>query len=183
MMDIDKLIDEVIAREGGYSNHKADRGGPTNFGITEQVARAYGYKGDMKALSRATAVAIYRQRYWTGPKLDQLAAIFPEIGHEIFDTGVNMGPATAVRFVQRVLNVCNRGAVDYPDITADGQVGPMTLAAAKALKAKRGPKTGEVIRAAIDGLQACRYVEIAEANKSQEAFAWGWLANRVGVLA
>lgn len=181
-MDINKLIDEVIAREGGYVNHPNDRGGPTNFGITEQVARAYGYKGDMKALPRATAAEIYRKRYWSGPKLDQLAAILPEIGDEMFDTGVNMGPATAVRFVQRVLNACNRGAVDYPDITADGQVGPMTLAAAKALKEKRGPKTGGVVRAAIDGLQAARYIEIAESNKSQESFAWGWLANRVGAL-
>jgi lysozyme family protein len=27
--DIDQLIDDLITREGGYSNHPADRGGPT----------------------------------------------------------------------------------------------------------------------------------------------------------
>lgn len=182
-MDIDKLIDGVIEREGGYSNHPADRGGPTNFGITEQVARAFGFKGDMRAMTRATAVTIYRQRFWTGPRFDQVAAIFPQLAHEMFDTGVNMGPGVAARFLQRVLNVCNRGAVDYPDITADGQIGPMTLEALRALKAKRGEKAGDVLRAAIDGLQAARYVEIAEKNPSQEAFAWGWLASRIGALA
>ena len=39
-MTIDQLIDDVIAREGGYSDHPADRGGPTRWGITERVARA-----------------------------------------------------------------------------------------------------------------------------------------------
>ncbi len=181
-MNIETLIAEVIQREGGYVNHPADRGGPTNFGITQQVARAYGYKGDMRALPRATAVAIYRKLYWTDPKLDQLAAVFPEIGHELFDTAVNMGAATAARFVQRVLNVCNRGAVDYPDIATDGNIGRLTIAAAQGLKDKRGKGAGEVLRKAIDGLQATRYVEIAESNPSQEAFSYGWLANRVGVL-
>ena len=55
--------------------------------------------------------------------------------------------------------------------------------ALRALKAKRGEKAGDVLRAAIDGLQAARYVEIAEKNPSQEAFAWGWLASRIGALA
>lgn len=182
-MSIDQLIDSVIAREGGYVNNPNDRGGPTNWGVTQQVARAYGYRGDMKTLPRATAAAIYKERYWTAPKFDQIAAVFPQIAHELFDTGINMGPATAGKFVQRVLNVCNRGAVDYPDITADGIIGRMTIAAAEGLKAKRGIAAGDVLRAAVDGLQAARYVEIAEGNKSQETFAYGWLANRVGVLS
>lgn len=182
-MDIERLIDAVIEREGGYTNHPADRGGPTNFGITQQVARAFGFKGDMRSLPRATAVAIYRERYWTGPKLDQIAAIFPQLSHEMFDTAVNMGPAIVVRFLQRVLNVCNRGASDYPDISADGVVGRMTIAAAQGLKDKRGAAAGEVVRKAIDSLQGARYVEIAEKNASQEAFAYGWFANRLGILS
>ena len=34
-MGIDKLIDSVIAREGEYPNHPADKGGPMRWGITE----------------------------------------------------------------------------------------------------------------------------------------------------
>lgn len=182
-MNIDKLIDEVIRREGGYVNHPNDRGGPTNWGITQQVARAYGYLGDMRALPRSAAVNIYKSRYWTGPRFDQAAAICPAIGDELFDTGINMGPGAAGKFLQRALNALNRGASDYPDITADGNVGPMTLNALKSYMDKRGAAGGEVLRKAIDALQGARYIEIAEANKTQESFVYGWIAHRVGVLA
>lgn len=181
-MTIDKMIDEVIRREGGYSNHPADRGGPTNWGITEQVARAYGFLADMKTLPRSAAVNIYKTRYWTGPKFDQVAALCPAIGDELFDTGINMGPATAGKFLQRALNVLNRGAKDYPDIGTDGAIGPMTLAALKGFMKKRGAEGGEVLRKVLDGLQCARYVEIAEKNPTQESFVYGWVANRIGAL-
>ena len=41
-MDVDRMIDELIEREGDYVNHPADKGGPTRYGITEGVARAHG---------------------------------------------------------------------------------------------------------------------------------------------
>lgn len=184
-MSVDALIEAVIGREGGYSNHPADRGGPTNWGITEQVARAYGYKGAMQSLPRGTAVEIYRRRYWTGPGFDKVAATFPRLAEELFDTGINMGPAVAVTFLQRALNVLNRQAADYPDIGADGQIGPMTITALKGYAVRRGGagSLGEtVLMRACDGLQAARYIELAERNASQEAFVFGWLANRVGTL-
>jgi lysozyme family protein len=181
-MNVQTLIDEVIAREGGYSNHPADRGGPTNWGITQQVARAYGYQGDMQALPRAIAAEIYRKLYWTGPKFDSVAAICPEIGAELFDTGINMGPAVAGKFLQRALNALNRGASDYPDIAADGNIGLITLAALKSYRSRRGATGGEILRRALDALQCERYIELAEKSPSQEAFLYGWIANRVGVL-
>lgn len=182
-MSIEKLIDDVIVREGGYSNHPADRGGPTNFGITEQVARAYGYRGDMRTLPRELAVEIYRKRYWTAPGFSGVGAIYPKVGEEMFDTGINMGPGAASKFLQRALNVLNRGATDYPDINADGALGPLSIAALKGYAARRGAAGEAVLLKAIDGLQAARYIEIAEANRTQEAFVYGWLANRVGALA
>lgn len=182
-MTIDKQIDEVIRREGGYSNHPADRGGPTNWGITQQVARAYGYFGDMRALPRSSAVEIYRTRYWIGPKFDQVVLLCPAIGDEMFDTGINMGVATAGKFLQRALNVLNRGGDDYPDIGTDGNIGPMTLAALKGYMVKRGTAGGEVLRKALDGLQCARYIELAMARPTNEAFVYGWIANRVGVLS
>ena len=179
-MNIDKLIDDVIRREGGYSNHPADRGGPTNWGITEQVARAYGFLADMRTLPRSAAANIYKTRYWTGPKFDQVAALCSAIADEMFDTGINMGVGVAGEFLQRALNGLNRGASDYPDIGTDGNVGPITLHALKGYMAKRGAAGGEVLRKALDGLQCERYIALAEGRPANEAFLYGWIANRVG---
>src|SRR3546814_12924741 len=54
-MDIDFLVEDVIAREGGYTAHPADKGGPTRWGITQAVARAHGYCGDMRQFPRDEA--------------------------------------------------------------------------------------------------------------------------------
>ena len=47
--NIDDLIDVLIAREGGFVDHPADKGGPTRWGITQAVARRHGYMGQMEA--------------------------------------------------------------------------------------------------------------------------------------
>lgn len=52
------VIDGILSIEGGYSNNPDDRGGETNWGITKATARANGYQGEMKALSREEAYAI-----------------------------------------------------------------------------------------------------------------------------
>lgn len=180
MTDVDQLIEEVIAREGGYVNHPDDRGGPTNWGITEAVARRQGYMGDMRALPRRDAAAIYRRLYWHKPQFDAVAARAPALAAELFDTGINMGTGTATAFLQRVLNALNRKGKDYPDLSIDRQVGPATLAALDAFLKKRGKGGETVLLKAIEALQGAHYLNIAEARSSQEAFVYGWLANRVG---
>ncbi len=178
-MDIDDLIDAAIDREGGYGDHPADRGGPTRWGITQAVARAEGYQGDMRGFPRAQAVAIYRRLYWTRLGFDRVATRAPAIAAELFDTGINMGPAVATGFLQRALNALDRGATDYPDMPADGRLGPATLAALDAFLARR--KGGEgVLLKAIEALQGERYLALAERRPANEAFLYGWLANRIG---
>ena len=179
-MDPTSLIDAVIDREGGYVNHPADRGGPTRFGITQAVARANGHAGDLRRLPRETAAAIYRRRYWQEPRFDRVAAIAPTLAAELFDTGVNMGPSVAVGFLQRALNALNRGASDYPDIANDGLIGPRTLAALDAFLAHRGTAGETVLLRAVEALQGERYLSLAERRPANEAFLYGWLANRVG---
>ena len=181
MKGIDTLLDELIQREGGYTNHPADRGGPTNWGITYAVARAHGYNGDMRDLPKSTAKQIYHDIYWTTPKFNLVAARYPRLAEELFDTGVNMGPKKAASFLQRALSLLNRGVLDYPDLKPDGDLGKMSFYALDAYKAKRGPQGEVVLLRMVDAFQAVRYAEIAEANPTQEAFIYGWLANRVGV--
>ncbi|ABF53430.1 glycoside hydrolase family 108 protein [Sphingopyxis alaskensis] len=178
--DVDALIDAVIDREGRYVNHPADRGGPTCWGITEAVARAEGYAGPMRAMPRDSAAAIYRRLYWLRPGFDRVALRAPAIAAELFDTGVNMGTATATGFLQRALNALNRSARDYPDIAVDRAIGPRTLAALDGFLKARGKRGEVVLLRAIEALQGERYIALAERRPSQEAFLYGWLANRIG---
>lgn len=181
--EIERLIEALIEREGGYVNHPADKGGPTCFGITEAVARAHGYRGAMRRLPREDAAAIYKRLYWLRPRLDEVAARSARVAGELFDTGVNMGPAVAVTFLQRALTALNRNGADYPDLTPDGRVGAQTLAALDAFLQLRGKAGGEqVLLRALEALQGERYLRLAERRPANEAFLYGWLANRIGEL-
>jgi lysozyme family protein len=179
-MDIDKLIDDVIGREGGYSNHPADRGGATRWGITEAVARAHGYRGDMRSFPREEAVALYKRIYWTRPGFDRIAVMAPNVAAELFDTGVNMGPGVAVSFLHRALNALNRGASDYADIVPGVRIDDTTVDALAAYLRKRSPHGEAVLMKALEALQGERYLDLAERRPANEAFLYGWLANRLG---
>jgi lysozyme family protein len=179
-MNIEALIDQVIGREGGYSNHPADRGGATRWGVTEAVARAHGYRGDMRSFPRAEAVAVYRRIYWIKPGFDQVAVCAPAVAAELFDTGVNMGPGTAIAFLKRALNALNRGEVDYDDVGTTPIIDAATLAALDAFMAKRGATGEAILLKALEALQGERYLRLAETRPANEAFLYGWLANRIG---
>jgi lysozyme family protein len=180
-VEIDDLIDSLIEREGGYSNHPSDRGGPTRYGITEAVARAHGYAGAMRDLPRDEAAAIYKRLYWLRPRFDQVARRSQAVAGELFDTGVNMGPAVAGTFLQRALSALNRDRKDYADLVPDGRIGAATLAALDTFLQLRGKATGEsVLLRALDALQGERYIRLAERRPANEAFLYGWLANRIG---
>ena len=177
---IDRLIEEVIEREGGYVDHPADRGGATRWGITEAVARRQGYMDDMRHLPPSDAAAIYRRLYWIAPAFDKVAELAPKLSSELFDTGINMGTGTATGFLQRALNALNRNGRDYGDLTVDRRIGPATLLALDAFFRKRGAGGEQILLKAVEALQGAHYVRLAETRPSQEAFLYGWLANRIG---
>lgn len=180
MASIDDLIEMLLRREGGYIDHPDDRGGPTNFGITEDTARAAGYGGAMRDLPRAAAADIYRKRYWHDTGFDRVNALAPRIAAELFDTGVNMGPAVAVGFLQRALNALNRRERDWPDIPPSRRIDTATLAALTAIIQTRGKAGETVLLRALEALQGARYIELAEARPANESFTFGWLAGRIG---
>jgi lysozyme family protein len=178
--EIDRLITDLIEREGGYVDHPHDRGGPTKFGITAATAAANGYHGRMRSFPRALAHEIYETRYWTAPAFDQVAKIVPRVAEEMFDSGVNMGPAVSAAFLQRALNALNRQGRDWADIPLTRQVDAATLAALSAFRTRRGPAGETVLLRALDALQGARYIDLAEARAANESFVYGWLANRIG---
>lgn len=179
-MKIDDAIEELIVREGGYTNNPNDSGGETMYGITVAVARAYHYSGPMNMLPRSTAAAIYKQRYYYEPGFDKIAVLSSRICDELIDTGVNMGPSVASKFLQRSLNVQNKQATMYPDLTADGHIGPMTVSALSTFLQDRGATQGEtVMLRMLNDQQGVRYMELAEQAVKDEDFVFGWFWNRV----
>jgi hypothetical protein len=116
----DACMPFIFKAEGGYSDTPGDPGGPTNFGITLATLKAYEGSPnltaqDVKNLTPATAKEIYRSNYWNRMQCGALPA---GLDLEVFDFGVNAGPGEAVKALQRIVGV-----------TADGSIGPITLAA------------------------------------------------------
>jgi lysozyme family protein len=122
-----------------------------------------------------------RRLYWLRPRFHDVARRAPSIAAELFDTGANMGPGVAATFLQRALTALNRNGKDYPDLVPDGRIGPVTLAALDVFLSVRGSSAGEtVLFRALEALQGERYLRLAEKRPANEAFLYGWLANRIG---
>lgn len=114
-MNFDEAFHHLLGHEGGYSNHEADPGGETMWGVTKVVARAHGYEGLMRDLPVDVAKAIYRKSYWDAVQAESLP---PLLRYAVFDAAVNSGPGTAIRWLQQAVGA-----------TPDGILGPKTLAA------------------------------------------------------
>lgn len=114
-MNFDTAFHKVLGHEGGYSNHPADKGGETMWGITHAVAKANGYYGDMKELPVEFAKKVYKKDYWDAVSADLLP---PTVRFHVFDAAVNSGVTRAARWLQMVVGA-----------EPDGKIGPKTLAA------------------------------------------------------
>ena len=171
-MAFNEALSKTLQYEGGYSDNPADSGGKTNLGITEAVARANGYTGDMKDLTVAFAGQIYKSKYWDINKLDAVDAMHARLAFEIFDYGVNAGPATAAKALQEGLNLLNENGKLFTELTVDGAIGSGTLNAIKILDDKN---RGDDICLAVKALRAEKYLNICRKNQTQEVFIRGWL--------
>lgn len=174
----------VLTREfeGGYSNNPSDTGGETYKGIArkpqpkwkgwkivDQLRTRPNFPKNLDSNKELLDLVheLYKKEYWDSMKLDDVTDQF--IANELFDTGVNMGIGRAGIFLQRVLNVANKGETLYPNLKIDGQVGKMTIAA---LNSHPTPKN---ILAGLNALKGAMYITICENNPSQEVFFNGWM--------
>ena len=95
----------LLGNEGGYSNNSSDPGGETMWGVTARVARKWGYKGEMRALPKTTAMEIAREEYWLPYHCD----LFPAaIAFQLFDTVYNGG--YPVKWLQSIANTTAVGS-------------------------------------------------------------------------
>lgn len=160
-MTDDRIIDEIIAREGGYVDNFHDRGGCTKFGITIKTlgdwrARPVSCE-DVKQLTHAEAVLIYRSLYLVRPRFDLIADA--RLRALVLDYAVHSGTKAAARALQSALGV-----------TADGVIGPKTqnaIARIDAVSARSVYNT--ILRTRIEHLAS-----VLQDDPSQRIFASGW---------
>jgi hypothetical protein len=102
----DQALARLLVHEGGYTNHPADPGGPTNFGITIFDYRKYvkpdATAADVKAMKLDEAKAIYRAKYWGLQRCDDMPA---GVDDSVFDYGVNSGVGRSGKVLRRVLGL------------------------------------------------------------------------------
>jgi len=178
------ILAGVYAVEGGYVNDQRDPGGATRYGVTEQVARDYGYRGDMRRFPRhcdgpaaVCADAVYVRSYIAAPGYMPLVEIEPAVASELIDTAVNMGPRRPNRWYRQTMTVLGGGPL--PDSTA--ALGPADVAAYRMLQAKLGVAPACIATLdALDGRQAAEYRRLAAANPRLRPFLEGWLHHRIG---
>jgi len=175
MADFEQAFEITLGHEGGFSDDPDDPGGATRYGITESMARANGYTGEMDELPLEVAKEIYREEFWDHLNLGALED--QAVAEEMFDTAVNCGPGTAGGWLQIALNALNGRGKRWADISEDGIVGPKTIATANI--ATRAPKGSERLRKALNVQQGYHYISMARRDEKFERFLGGWLDNRV----
>ncbi len=152
MTPFDRALGVVLGHEGGDSDHAADPGGFTRFGIS-QIAHP---NVDVRNLTRDGAAAIYRTEYWQPMQCDELP---PAVALCVFDAAVNQGRAAAARLLQEAVGA-----------TVDGVLGPRTLTTVYKHPVDR------VIRRFMTA-RAQRYI----ATGGFATFGRGWIARTIDV--
>lgn len=183
--DFKRVFDKTMGHEGGYVNDPDDPGGETYQGITRrdysdwpgwEIIDARKRQGEdfAQRLSfseelQATVRDFYREHFWSPLKCGQMGS--ETVAAEVFDTAVNMGSGTAVKFLQQALNAFNRDGTIYPDLKVDGGMGAKSLGALAAYL-KSDPE--HYLLTALNVLQGARYLGIMGRNQRLEKYARGW---------
>lgn len=130
-MTEDEIISGILRREGGdkYTDHPADRGGPTKWGITLAAWAAYLGRAvtaaEVRAIEEAQARVFYRRRYILAPGFDKVAD--PHLRELLIDAGVNHGPGNPIRWIQAAAEVRVDGELGSVSIAAINGANPLEL--------------------------------------------------------
>lgn len=154
-----RALDIVLKSEGGYSDHKADRGGKTMYGITQSTFNMWLTKHastlrPVQSITKSEMQQIYKQEYWTKASCQYMTENLA-ICH--FDAAVNHGVSRAAKLLQKAVNVAE-----------DGVIGQKTLDAVQSIP------ENIVIRAYLDARDDF-FHQIVARDPSQSVFLKGWL--------
>lgn len=160
MANFDLFINRLLRLEGGYVNHKNDRGGCTNKGITIATFRGAFGAGlnceDLKKLTDEQAYQIYKKNYWDTCGGDKIQN--SQVAYLLVDYAVNSGCRTAIKAIQRLL-----------DVDVDGVIGQQTIGA---INAYSDPSE---LHSRLMDVRRNHYKKIVENNPSQKVFFKGWM--------
>ena len=160
MSNAQTAIDQVLVHEGGFVNHPMDKGGPTNFGITQKVYEEFVGRSvsleEMKNMPIGNAVRIYKEKYWDKIKGDEIKNY--AIAFTIFDQAVNRGPSSAINQAQKILGLSQTGIADSSFVRSLNFQSPDIF-------------LNQYIEASKDF-----YYMIVRNNSTQSVFLKGWLA-------
>lgn len=166
MKTFQDYIKIILKHEGGYSNHSADPGGSTKYGISFKFLKSYGIDinndgeiniKDIKELTLEEATQLYFIHFWKPMRLHYIDN--EDLKLHLFDMGVNAGTRTAVKILQRMLGV-----------GIDGIIGKNT--------AKAVIDYGESVVIDYANARKKYYIDIIKRNPKLKVFKKGWF-NRV----
>ena len=160
--EIDRILDLILSREGGWADHPQDHGGPTHMGITLPTLTTWlapqpATVDDLRQLSRDEAREIYADLYVAKPGYDKIDDA--ALRAQVVDAGVLHGTGWATRCLQLVA-----------DVAVDGILGPISLAAVNSSEGLGEKFFSRRIR---------KIGRIAQADRSQLPFLVGWLDRAV----
>lgn len=178
------ILGGVYANEGGYVNNRNDPGGPTNFGVTQAVAREAGYRGDMRYFPKhctgpvtICADDIYLKRYIVGPGFMPIVEAEPAVGGELVDSAVNFGPARPSCWFQQSINEQHF----LKPLKVDCRIGSKTVRAFRDVQQHFGKIEACVATLdRLDGKQRAEYDRLVRVNSKLRTFHKGWIAHRIG---
>ena len=164
---IQKLIHDIVNREGGYVNHPEDKGGPTKYGITLGTLMRWRRRltltaDDVKNLTVEEASQIYLNEYVVAPGFDKIKDV--PLMEAVVDAAVNHGINGASRMLQEALMV-----------STDGILGDKTWAALAGYKES-------FVWMRFMAYRLRFYSQDIHHNPSQAVFAEGWLMRCVGLM-
>jgi len=166
MAEVNKLAPVIFQWEGGWSNHKADKGGKTNMGVTLATWKLYGYDKngdgnidaeDLKLATKQDVVNILKKHYWDRWKADQIKnqSVANILVDWVWHSGVH-----GIKRPQKLLN-----------IQADGIVGKITLNSVNS--------ANQMVLFALIKEDRIKFVdEIVKRDPTQKVFERGW-KNRI----
>ena len=156
MADFEKSIQIILDHEGSYVNNSNDFGGETNFGISKKSYPNI----DIKNLTIDQAKQIYNKDYWIPIQGDQI--IDQDFATALLDFAVNAGVVTAIKQVQKCLN-----------IISDGIFGPKTLFAIN---------TNGYLTKLFAKTRSSYYINIVKQKPNQIEFLEGWINRTIDLV-